>query len=94
VFTALGDAVNVAARMQDMTKTLNCKVVVSEEVCALAGVSTELLQPVQVTIRGRNETMAVRTAEDPTVLMGLLEPEIEATQSEADDELSAGRIGI
>ena len=32
VFTALGDPVNVAARLQDMTKTLNCKVVVSEEV--------------------------------------------------------------
>ncbi len=37
VFTALGDPVNVAARLQDMTKTLDCKVVVSEEVCATAG---------------------------------------------------------
>ena len=32
VFTALGDPVNVAARLQDMTKTLNCKAIVSEEV--------------------------------------------------------------
>jgi adenylate cyclase len=32
VFTALGDAVNVAARMQDMTKAINCEVLVSEEV--------------------------------------------------------------
>ncbi len=37
VFTALGDSVNVAARLQDMTKRLDCKVVVSEEVCKTAG---------------------------------------------------------
>ena len=34
VFTALGDAVNVAARLQDMTKILACEVVVSDEVRA------------------------------------------------------------
>jgi len=32
VFTALGDAVNVAARLQDMTKDLECEVILSEEV--------------------------------------------------------------
>jgi adenylate cyclase len=37
VFTALGDAVNVAARLQDMTKSLSCEVVVSDEVRAAAG---------------------------------------------------------
>src|SRR5581483_3201669 len=37
VFTAVGDAVNVAARLQDMTKELNCTIVVSEEVCETAG---------------------------------------------------------
>src|SRR5204862_4589553 len=75
VFTALGDAVNVAARLQDMTKTMNCKVLVSEEVCALAEVSSDLLSRTQVTIRGRNEPLVVRFGEDPTVLTGLLHPE-------------------
>ena len=37
VFTALGDAVNVAARLQDMTKTLACEAIVSEEVRITAG---------------------------------------------------------
>ena len=39
VFTALGDAVNVAARLQDMTKSLACEVVVSDEVRATAGIA-------------------------------------------------------
>ena len=34
VFTALGDAVNVAARLQDMTKSLACEIVISDEVRA------------------------------------------------------------
>src|SRR3982074_525784 len=64
VFTALGDAVNVAARLQDMTKTLNCTVIVSEEVCKSAGVASDLLMRTEVSIRGRDEPMTVCT--DPT----------------------------
>jgi len=74
VFTALGDSVNVAARLQDMTKSLNCKVIMSEEVCKTAGLSTEVLTRTNVEIRGHDEPMEVRTAEDPTVLASLLEP--------------------
>jgi adenylate cyclase len=77
VFTALGDAVNVAARLQDMTKTMNCRVLVSEEVCALADISSDILSRADVTIRGRNEAMAVRMADDPTVLTGLLQDEVD-----------------
>ena len=36
VFTALGDAVNVAARLQDMTKGLACEAVVSDEAWLVA----------------------------------------------------------
>ena len=43
VFTALGDSVNVAARLQDMTKNLNCKVIVSEDVCKTAGIAPDAL---------------------------------------------------
>jgi adenylate cyclase len=38
VFTALGDSVNVAARLQDLSKRLGCRAVISEEVCRLAGI--------------------------------------------------------
>jgi adenylate cyclase len=84
VFTALGDAVNVAARLQDMTKDLDCKVVVSEEVCKTAGVNSDALTRTAVAIRGRDEAMTVRTAADPTLLASLLDPQ----SMPADPELS------
>lgn len=66
VFTALGDAVNVAARLQDMTKTLDCQVVVSEEVYAAAGMNENLPQTT-VEIRGRSEPLQVRAVGDPAI---------------------------
>jgi adenylate cyclase len=60
VFTALGDAVNVAARLQDMTKSLACEAIVSEEVRITAGIAADVLPQQQVTIRGRSEPMVVR----------------------------------
>ena len=74
VFTALGDSVNVAARLQDMSKTLDCKVVIAEEVCQRAGIPADALAGMQVDIRGHAEPMRVRTEKDPTVLASLLAP--------------------
>ena len=68
VFTALGDAVNVAARLQDMTKALACEVVISDEVRATAGVAADALPQQEVEIRGRNEPMIVRTVTDARTL--------------------------
>ena len=75
VFTALGDSVNVAARLQDLSKTLDCKVVVSEDVCKAAGIPDDALIRTQVEIRGHDRAMAVRTEKDPTVLASLLAPQ-------------------
>jgi adenylate cyclase len=59
VFTALGDAVNVAARLQDMTKSLSCQVILSEEVRVTAGLADDALPRQEVAIRGRTELMRV-----------------------------------
>ena len=75
VFTAIGDTVNVAARLQDMTKTLNCTIIVSEEVCNTSGIAPDALTRINVSIRGRDAPMTVRTAADPTVLSSLLDPQ-------------------
>lgn len=73
VFTALGDPVNVAARLQDLTKTLNCRAVISEEVCVTADLASDALDRTEVAIRGRDEPMIVRKVEDPVVLTGLVD---------------------
>ena len=73
VFTALGDSVNVAARLQDLSKRLGCRAVISEEVCKLAGIPADALAQTEVEIRGHEKPMSVRTADDPTVLAGLLD---------------------
>ena len=59
VFTALGDSVNVAARLQDMTKALGCETLLSDEVRETAGVAADQLPTQQVEIRGRVEPMLV-----------------------------------
>ncbi|KRR25864.1 adenylate cyclase [Bradyrhizobium lablabi] len=73
VFTALGDPVNVAARLQDMTKSLACEAVISDEVRATAGLAADALPHHDVEIRGRNETMIVRTVEDARILSALVD---------------------
>ena len=85
MFTALGDSVNVAARLQDMSKALDCRVVISEEVCQRAGIPPDALTRTQVEIRGHAEPMTVRTEKDPTVLASLLA----ATQTDAPLEASS-----
>ena len=75
VFTALGDAVNVAARLQDMTKTLACETVLSEEVRLTAGLAADALPARDVAIRGRDEMMRVRAVSDSRTLSALLNVE-------------------
>lgn len=72
VFTALGDPVNVAARLQDMTKALACEVVISDEVRETAGLGADALPEHEATIRGRNEPMIVRSVTDARTLAGLV----------------------
>jgi len=72
VFTALGDAVNVAARLQDMTKSLACEAIVSEEVRVTAGLGADGLPEQEVAIRGRTEPMIVRTVTNASALSALV----------------------
>ena len=72
VFTALGDAVNVAARLQDMTKQLTCEAVVSDEVRVSAGLAADGLPEQEVAIRGRAEPMTIRVVKRAKTLSALI----------------------
>jgi adenylate cyclase len=73
VFTALGDAVNVASRLQDMTKSLGCEVILSEEVRKTASLPVDALPEQEVAIRGRAEPMFVRAVAKAKILSPLVE---------------------
>jgi adenylate cyclase len=73
VFTALGDAVNVAARLQDMTKSLGCEAIVSDEVRQNAGLAATDLPQQEVAIRGRDEPMTVSVVVDAEALSALVD---------------------
>jgi adenylate cyclase len=73
VFTALGDPVNVAARLQDMTKSLACEAAISEEVRVTAGLAEDDLPQREVEIRGRAEPMTVRVVAEAKALAALVD---------------------
>jgi adenylate cyclase len=73
VFTALGDPVNVAARLQDMTKTLQCETVLSDAVRETAGVPADVLPMQDVEIRGRSEPMTVCVVTQSSELSSLFD---------------------
>jgi len=63
VFTALGDPVHVAARLQDMTKDLGRDTVFSDDIARLANLDTAGLADHLITVRGREACMRVFAAE-------------------------------
>jgi len=63
VFTALGDSVNVAARLKDLAKDLRCEVVISADVWQRAGLAAPEESFQQVRIRGRDDPLAVYAAQ-------------------------------
>jgi adenylate cyclase len=59
--TAIGDAVNTASRLEELTKEYTVELVVSEAVVSRAGFDLSAFPRQEVEIRGKTETLAVRT---------------------------------
>ena len=59
-FAALGDPLNVTARLEQLTKEIGCETIVSEEVFRQAGVSATSLPQLAARLRGREAPVPVR----------------------------------
>ena len=66
--TAIGDTVNVASRLQDLTKEYKCQLVISEEVARQAKLDTTPLPRHEVTVRNRGEALAIFAVKEPRAL--------------------------
>src|SRR5262249_13855128 len=73
VFTALGDSVNVTARLEQLTKELDCQVVLSDLVLKTAGLPLNALPASEVAIRGHTDRIAVRVVADAALLSSFFE---------------------
>ncbi|MGH6943633.1 MAG: adenylate/guanylate cyclase domain-containing protein [Geminicoccaceae bacterium] len=62
--TAIGDAVNVASRLEALTKELNVQLAVSARLAERAGVDLSSLEVREIEIRGRRRPLRVRLAPD------------------------------
>jgi adenylate cyclase len=59
--TAVGDSVNTASRVESLTKTYACELVISEAVVRGAGIDLGAAPSHEIEIRGRVERLTVRT---------------------------------
>jgi adenylate cyclase len=62
--TAIGDTVNVASRLQDLTKEYGCQLVISEEVAQHARVNVDSFPRHDLTVRNRREALTIYIIKD------------------------------
>ena len=73
IFSAIGDNINVAARLEGLTKALGCSVVVSADTLERAELNGASLRAESVAIRGRTGDFPVYAIDAPDSLARQLE---------------------
>ena len=66
--TAIGDAVNTASRLEGLSKSYDCELVVSDETVVRANLDLSGFPRYEIEIRGKREMLAVRTLERAAAL--------------------------
>jgi adenylate cyclase len=77
--TAIGNAVNVASRLESLTKDHGCQAVISRRVAREAGIDLSAFPKLSVAIRGRTSELRVHLVADACHL-----PEIQLSEASAD----------
>lgn len=72
-FTTLGDAANVAARLEELCKNFSSEAVISYDVWRTAGLPADAMAQREVTLRGRSEPLMVHPIERVEQLVGLMD---------------------
>ena len=62
--TAIGDTVNVASRLQDLTKEYGCQLVISEQVAQQAKLDVSSFPRHELTVRNRREPLTIYIIDD------------------------------
>jgi adenylate cyclase len=66
--TAIGDTVNLASRLQDLSKQYQCQLIVSEAAAQRAGLDTSPFPRHELRVRERSEPIAIRAVADVAAL--------------------------
>ena len=75
--TVIGDAVNVAQRLEGLTKTRHCPLLFSESVCDHLPADVEVVCLEEVTLRGRKAPLKVYRLGDPELPRDSRETEVD-----------------
>ena len=93
-YTVIGDSVNLAARLQELTKTYGVELLVCERTARAAGLQFELREIDTITVRGRTRAERIfevmtREPADPAARATLLEAYAEGREALANHRRSA-----
>ena len=67
-FSAIGDNINVATRLESLTKTLECPMVISAATARHSGLNFDPVRRTEVEVRGREGKIAVYAVDEPSRL--------------------------
>ena len=87
--TALGDTVNAASRLESATKQFAAFLVVSDSTLRSAGVTLDGVPSQEISVKGKNDTIAVRVLNDLGPLREALRTPAETAQAPATVEAGA-----
>lgn len=73
-YTIIGDTVNVAQRIEDLTKQLECDLALSGATYAQAQDLVEVWEPIRATLRGRNQESLIYPVRGPRSATGTAAP--------------------